>query len=67
MTFHDPEAQSEKIAGIVQRYRDGEFGTVVFTASLAACGMQLGQISDLVYLHLLAHQESLPYLRGDVR
>lgn len=64
---HDPDERAEKIAGIVQRYRNGEMSEVVFTASLAAANMRRDNISALVSQHRAAFRESLPYLRGDVR
>lgn len=64
---HDPEQRSEKIAGIVGRWRAGEFSEAVFTASLKAAGMRRDNISALVSQHRAAFVESLPYRRGDVR
>lgn len=65
---YDREKMAEKVDGLVQRYRNGEFSTEVFTASLHGIpGMQLGEIADLVCQHIFVHQASLPYQRGDVR
>ena len=63
---HDPEAKAEKIAGLIDRYRRGEFSEVVFTASLKAAGMRRDNISALVSQHRSAFVESLPYRRGEV-
>jgi len=60
---HDPEQRQEKIDGLVQRYRDGEFSTVVFTASLKCLRMQGSEIADLVCQNIYTHQTSLPYKR----
>lgn len=64
---HDSEQRSEKIAGLVQRFRNGEFSEVVFTASLKAAGMRRDNIVALVSQHRAAFTESLPYRRGDFR
>lgn len=64
---HDPEAKSEKIAGLVERYRAGEFSEVVFTASLKAVGMRRDNISALVSQHRAAFVKSMPFQRGDIR
>jgi len=63
---HDPEERSEKVAGLVARWRAGEFSEVVFTASLKAAGMRRDNISALVSQHRAAFVESLPFKRGDV-
>lgn len=63
----DPEEFAEKIAGLVQRYRNGEFSEPVFTASLKAAGMRQDNISALVAQHREAFVSSLPYRRGDYR
>jgi hypothetical protein len=65
--LHDPEAMAEKIDGLIQRYRAGEFSTVVFTASLKAARMTGDEIGELLAANILAHQASLPYRRGDFR
>lgn len=65
--IRDPDELSDKIAGLVQRYREGDFSEVVFIASLAAIGMRRKNISALVSQHREAFRESLPYLRGNVR
>ena len=62
----DPEQHAESIAGLVERWRAGEFSEVVFTASLKAQGMRRDNISALVSQHQAAFVESLPYRRGDV-
>lgn len=64
---HDPEERRERIAGLVERYRAGEFSEVVFTASLKAQGMRRDNIQALVSQHREAFTQSLPYLRGNVR
>ncbi len=63
MTYHDPQAQREKIEGLVQRYRDGQFSTVVFTASLKGLRLTGDEIADLVCQHIFVHQASIPYRR----
>jgi hypothetical protein len=63
--LHDPEAKAEKIDGLIQRYVAGEFSTVVFTASLKAARMTGDEIGEMLAKHILAHQASLPYRRGD--
>ena len=63
----DPDQRAEKIAGLVERWRAGEFSEVVFAASLKAHGMRRDNISALVSQHRAAFTESLPYKRGDVR
>ena len=63
---HDPQERQDKIDGLVQRYRDGTFSTVVFAASLKAIRMNGDDIADLICQHILAHQSSLPYKRGNV-
>lgn len=62
----DREQHSEKIDGLVQRYRNGEFSTVGFTASLKAAHLRADEIADLVCQHIFVHQASLPFKRGDV-
>lgn len=62
---HDPEHRSEKIAGLVERWRAGDFSEVVFVASLVAAGMRRDNISALVSQHRAAFVQSRPYLRGD--
>lgn len=64
---HDPEQRAEKIAGLVERWRAGEFSEVVFTASLVAIAQRKDQIDELLQKHRSAFRQSLPYLRGDVR
>jgi len=63
---HDPDERRDKIDGLIQRYRAGEFSEVVFTASLKAAGMRRDNISALVSQHRSAFVESLPFKRGDV-
>lgn len=62
----DPEQRAEAISGLVDRYRNGEFSEVVFTASLKAQGMRQDDISALVSQHRAAFVKSLPYRRRDV-
>ncbi len=64
--FHDPDARREKIEGLIERYRQGEFSEVVFTASLKAAGMRPMSISELVELNHGEFANSLPFKRGDV-
>lgn len=64
--IRDPDERADKIAGLVARYRAGEFSEVVFTASLKAAGMRRDNISALVSQHRAAFVESLPYRKGDV-
>ena len=64
MRCHDPQEREDKIDGLVQRYRDGVFSTVVFTASLKALHLRGNEIADLVCQHIFVHQASLPYRRG---
>lgn len=63
---HDPEERRERIAGLIERWRAGEFSEVVFTASLKAQGMRWDNIAALVSQHRAAFTQSLPYKRGDV-
>ncbi|HSC55777.1 MAG TPA: hypothetical protein VLC51_01165 [Nitrospira sp.] len=67
MYHHDPQARADKLDGLIQRYRDGTFSTVVFTASLKAMRMTGDEIGELVCQHIFAHQSSLPFKRGDVK
>ena len=64
--WHDPEARREKIAGLIERYRQGELSEPVFTASLKAAAMKEIQIKALVIRNRAAHQNSRPYKRGDI-
>ena len=64
---HDSEQRREKIAGLIERYRLGEFSEVVFTASLKAAGMRLVSIMELVDLNQAEFRSSRPYKRGEVR
>ena len=64
---HDPEQRAENIAGLIERYRAGEYSETVFTASLKAQGMRRDNISALVSQHRAAFVESLPFKRGDVK
>lgn len=59
--------RDEKIDGLIQRWRSGEFSEVVFTASLIAAGKRKHEVDDLTAQHRAAFRESLPFLRGDVR
>jgi hypothetical protein len=62
----DPEQRREKIAGLIERFRAGEFSEAVFTASLKAQGMRRDNISALVSQHRAAFVQSLPYRKGEV-
>ncbi len=62
----DPDERSERIAGIIERWRSGEFSEAVFTASLKAQGMRRDNISALVSQHRAAFVESAAFKRGDV-
>ena len=64
---HDPQHLADKIDGLVQRFRNGDFSEVVFTASLVAAHVRLDDIRGYVAENRGAFRESLPYLRGDVR
>ena len=63
---HDSEQQREKIEGLIERYRRGEYSEVVFTASLKAAGIRPLSISELVELNHDEFARSLPFRRGDV-
>ena len=62
---YDPQERQDKIDGLVERYKAGEFSTVVFTASLKAMRMRPDEIADLLCQNIFTHQASLPYRRGD--
>lgn len=66
MFYQDTESRRERIAGLVERYRAGEFSETVFTASLKAQGMRRDNIQDLASQHWEAHVQSMPYKRGDI-
>lgn len=64
--MHDIEERRERVAGLIERYRAGEYSEVVFTASLKAHGMHRDEIQALVSQHREAFTQSSPYRRGDV-
>ena len=66
VTMHDPEQRREKVSGLIERYRAGEFSEAVFTASLKARGVQSDDVSWFLFVNRPAHQSSLPYKRGTV-
>jgi hypothetical protein len=63
---HDPEQRREKISGLIERWRAGEFSQAVFTASLKAAGMREFDIKTLVIRNRSAFVNSKPFKRGDV-
>ena len=64
--MHDPDERRDRIIGLIERWRAGEFSEVVFTASLKAQGMRRDNIQAIVSQHREAFTQSLPYRRGDV-
>lgn len=44
---HDPEQRQEKVSGLIERFRTGEFSESVFTASLKAVGLRPDDIREL--------------------
>lgn len=63
---HDPEQRAEHIAGLIERYRSGEFSAAVFTASLKAAGVRPDDIRTMLHEHWDAFTQSMPFKRGDV-
>ncbi len=65
--IRDPDERAEKIAGIIERWKAGEFSETVFAASLKAQGMRRDNINALVSQHRAAFVQSMPFKRGDIR
>lgn len=65
MTTTEADRQ-EKLSGLVERYRAGEFSEDVFLASILRLVPDRDERRFLLHLHQAAHRASRPYLRGDV-
>lgn len=67
MIIRDTNERREKIDALATRYRNGEFSTTVFQASLFAAGMRLDDIRTTVDENQKAFQQSLPFKRGELK
>lgn len=56
--------RQERLAGIVERYRAGEFSEIVFIASILALVPDRDERRYLIHIHQPAHRASMPYRRG---
>lgn len=64
--IRDTDERRDKIDGLTILYVTGEISEEVYTASLRA-HMDASEVRHLVMLNQLAHRNSLPYRRGNVR
>lgn len=60
------DERQEKLSGLVERYRAGEFSETVFLASIMRLVPDRAERRYLLELHQAAHRASLPYQRGSV-
>lgn len=63
--IRDATERQEHVAGLVQRYRDGQLSETVFRVSLSF-HLSEDEIRFVLYQNYEAHRQSLPYRRGDV-